>query len=159
MQQLSPFKYPMVIKQVNDLLIVSVPDLEITVVEPCTYDSLEKNKYAAFVNKITLRAMNQVIEKLRRFEKRGKLPAKPPSYIRQNLQTSDNETLSTATAAKYLQISQATLKRWELRGIIHACKSAGGHRNFRLDELNRLLKQMQNGEKLMALSPLSNPEL
>jgi DNA-binding transcriptional regulator YiaG len=145
MRSLSPLKYPMVIKQVNDLLIASVPDLEITVVEHCPYDCLAKNKYASLVNRITLRTMNQVIEKLRRFEKQGKLPARSPSYIRQNLQTSDNETLSTAIAANYLQISQATLKRWELRGIIHACKSVGGHRSFRLDELNRLLNQMQNG--------------
>ncbi len=137
----SPFQYPMVIKQVNDLLTVSVPDLEITVTEAI------KDDHISLANRLTSIAARRVIEKLRQMELIGKQPIRRPSFIRDNLQTENNESLSTADAAAFLSISQATLKRWESRGIIHASKSAGGHRAFDFSELQRVLAHMKSGQR------------
>ena len=51
---------------------------------------------------------------------------------------STRNTLSTSEAARFLQVSPTTLKRWATAGIIRSERTSGGHRRFQRSELDQL---------------------
>jgi DNA-binding transcriptional regulator YiaG len=147
MNPLHIFKYPFVVKQVSEFLMVSVPDFEINVSEVVTPEEVLNKDYVAKINKLFGRAIKLLVEKQSRLQTSGKTHYRPPSFIRQSLQIKNNESITTKVAAQYLGISEASLKRWELAGAIKATKTRGGHRSFNLGELDRVKGEMQKGLK------------
>ncbi|MGZ3774557.1 MAG: hypothetical protein ACXVCY_12255 [Pseudobdellovibrionaceae bacterium] len=142
---INPFEYPFVIKQVNEWLTVSVPDLEITVAEQVPRETKINKDYVTAINTLMMKAAKKVLERMMRFEEAGKKAPKGPSFIRQTIQISHKEAVPTSVAAKYLGISEASLKRWELSGVISATKTRGGHRKFNLGELERVKEYITKG--------------
>lgn len=151
---LNPFAYPFVVKQVNEWLTVSVPDLEITVAEQLPRDQKINKDYVTHINTLMLKAAKKVLERMTRLEEAGKNPTRPPSYIRQTVQITNKEAITTAMAAKYLGISEASLKRWEAQGVIQATKTRGGHRKFNLGELERVKEYITKGVRPPTLEEL-----
>lgn len=49
--------------------------------------------------------------------------------------------VTIADAAKFLGVSQDTLRRWEKKGTLIARRTAGGHRRYSRKQLERSLKQ------------------
>ena len=45
--------------------------------------------------------------------------------------------LTVGEAARYLGVSEPTLRKWTDRGDVTAFRTPGGHRRFRLDALER----------------------
>ena len=150
----NPFEYPFVIKQVNEWLTVSVPDLEITVADQVPRDAKINKDYVTTINTLMLKAAKKVLERMTRLEEIGKQSSKPPSFIRQTLQITNKEQISTKVAAKYLGISEASLKRWEDQGVIQATKTRGGHRKFNLGELERVKEYITMGVRPPTLEEL-----
>lgn len=150
----NPFEYPFVIKQVNEWISVSVPDLEITVADQVPRDAKINKDYVTTINTLMLKAAKKVLERMTRLEEVGKQPSRPPSFIRQTLQITNKEQISTKLAAKYLGISEASLKRWEAQGVIRATKSRGGHRKFNLGELERVKEYIAKGVRPPTLDEL-----
>lgn len=141
----NPFEYPFVIKQVNEWITVSIPDLEITVAEQIPRETKINKDYVTIINALMMKAAKKVLERMSRLEKAGKKVSKGPSFIRQTIQFTDKESISTKVAAKYLGISEASLKRWETERVIRATKSRGGHRKFNLGELARVKEYIIKG--------------
>ena len=81
------------------------------------------------------------------FNEINKKPTRPPSYIRQTIAIENKERIPTRLAAKYLGISEASLKRWEAQGVVRATKTRGGHRSFNLGELDRVKEAASRGTK------------
>ena len=46
-------------------------------------------------------------------------------------------TISSKTAAEFLNVNESTVKRWADSGIIKCYRTAGGHRKFRLEDLQK----------------------
>lgn len=141
----NPFEYPFVIKQVNEWITVSVPDLEITVADQVPRETKINKDYVTVINTLMMKAAKKVLGRMTRLEEVGKKAPKGPSFIRQTIQISNKEAVPTPLAAKYLGISEASLKRWERDGVIRATKSRGGHRKFNLGELERVKEYILKG--------------
>lgn len=154
----NPFAYPFVIKQVQEFITVSVPDLEITVAETAPSGCLPGSAgYVTVLNALILKAARKVLERTRLIEelpKNAPRPARAPSLIRNSITTTKEtkEELSTKEAAAFLGVSQASLKRWESRGLVAASKTAGGHRKFNLGILNEAKASMKVGFRLQSPS-------
>lgn len=159
MNPLAIFQYPFVIKQVNEFLLVTVPDFEVHVSDIIPANESLNKDYVTRVNKLLIRAAKLVIEKQRQLEEVGKKHYHPPSYINQTIQIKNKESISAKTAAKYLGISERTLRRWELDGVIRSTKTRGGHRSFNLAELDRVKAQMQSSERPMTANEESLEQL
>jgi excisionase family DNA binding protein len=54
----------------------------------------------------------------------------------------EEERLTIGEAAKYLQVSVDTLRRWDASGKLSASRSAGGHRYYLLSDLKRFLAEL-----------------
>ena len=142
-----PLEYPFVIKQVAEWITVSVPDLEITVADQVPRGGALNKDYVTVLNSLILKAARKVMEKMQRLDEINKKPTRPPSYIRQSIAIENKEKIPTRLAAKYLGISEATLKRWEAQGVVRATKTRGGHRSFNLGELDRVKEAASRGTK------------
>ncbi len=142
-----PFHFPLVIKQIGEFLTVSVPDFEIMVSETTSHNPRIDKDYVTLINRLTLKAAKKVLEKMSQLDASGKNHYRPASLVRQTIQIKNKEQISTKTAAKYLGVSEASLKRWELAGVIQSQKSRGGHRRFVLGELDRVKDQMAKGQR------------
>ncbi len=57
------------------------------------------------------------------------------------------ETLSTLKAARLLGVGPSTVKRWADEGLIPCVRTAGGHRRFHRDEIERFLAERQGVEE------------
>ncbi len=146
-----PLEYPFVIKQVSEWITVSVPDLEITVADTVPRGGVLNKDYVTILNALILKAARKVMEKMQRLEEVNKKPSRPPSYIRQTIAIENKEKIPTRLAAKYLGISQATLKRWEAQGVVRATKTRGGHRSFNLGELERVKEAVARGSRPLTI--------
>jgi excisionase family DNA binding protein len=51
------------------------------------------------------------------------------------------ETVSTAKAAQLLEVGPSTVKRWADDGLLPCVRTAGGHRRFRRDAIERFLAE------------------
>ena len=49
----------------------------------------------------------------------------------------NNKQLTINEAAKYLNVSKITLQRWDKNGKLPAIKTAGGHRRYKLSDLEK----------------------
>jgi excisionase family DNA binding protein len=63
-----------------------------------------------------------------------------------------SEFCSTAQAAAIVGVSHRTIQLWVESGILHAWKTAGGHRRITLESVNKLV-----GQRHQALSPPTLP--
>ncbi len=154
-----PFHYPFVIKQVGEFITVSVPDMEITVSDTVSHNPKINKDYVTIINALMMKAARKVLEKMARLEDVGKKHYRPASFIRQSIQIQNKDQIPTRLAAKYLGISPATLRRWELAGVISASKTRGGYRKFVLAELDRVKEQMSRGKKPKTSAEQSREEL
>jgi excisionase family DNA binding protein len=57
------------------------------------------------------------------------------------------ETVSTAKAAQLLEVGPSTVKRWADDGLLSCIRTAGGHRRFRRDTIERFLAERQGVEE------------
>ena len=57
------------------------------------------------------------------------------------------ETVSTAKAAQLLEVGSSTVKRWADDGLLPCIRTAGGHRRFRRDAIERFLAEQQGVEE------------
>lgn len=55
------------------------------------------------------------------------------------MRSESEETLSTASAARLLEVGVSTVKRWADEGVLPCIRTAGGHRRFRRVAIDRLL--------------------
>ena len=51
------------------------------------------------------------------------------------------EWISTKEAMQRLGVGATTIKRWADQGTLPSRRTVGGHRRFRCDEVDRLLRQ------------------
>lgn len=56
----------------------------------------------------------------------------------------ENNYLGISQAAKYLQVSQSTLRRWEKNGRLHPLRTAGGTRRYTRKQLDEALGKKQD---------------
>lgn len=54
----------------------------------------------------------------------------------------EKSRLAIGKAAKYLEVSVDTLRRWDASGKFRAQRSAGGHRYYRMEDLKRFLRDL-----------------
>ena len=59
----------------------------------------------------------------------------------------DSHSFTTAEVAKLCRVSDATVKRWELAGLIKSERTNGGHRRFRAEEVARFQNEKNIGQK------------
>lgn len=126
-KSLSPFDYPIVIRQNLGFITISVPDLNIIMTEeiPVT-KKLEKNfliKIAKTIGLTWVKVSHQI--------HREQTKRRPPSKTREILSPRfKNKPLKIAAAAKIIGVSENTLRRMVKRGQIECIKTARGHRRF-----------------------------
>ncbi len=65
----------------------------------------------------------------------------------------DNTFLTITQAASLLEVSQKTLKKWEILGIVTSQKDEKGTRYYDPEDIKRLLKTLSGSQSLE--SPLS----
>ncbi len=68
----------------------------------------------------------------------------------------DDALLPAGRVAQRLGISTQTLRRWCAAGLIKCHFTAGGHRRYRLSDVEALLCSLENRHGFHA--PLKNPE-
>ncbi len=59
----------------------------------------------------------------------------------------DSTSLTTKEVARLCRVSDATVKRWEIAGLINSERTNGGHRRFRADEIARFQQEQNLGVK------------
>jgi MerR family transcriptional regulator, light-induced transcriptional regulator len=57
----------------------------------------------------------------------------------------DSKSLTTKEVARLCRVSDATVKRWEIDGLIRSERTKGGHRRFRAEEIARFQQQSSLG--------------
>jgi excisionase family DNA binding protein len=57
------------------------------------------------------------------------------------------QTLSTARAARLLEVGPSTVKRWADEGLLPCIRTAGGHRRFRREAVERFLAEREGVEE------------
>ncbi len=62
-------------------------------------------------------------------------------------QDMDSKSLTTKEVARLCRVSDATVKRWEIDGLIKSERTNGGHRRFRAEEVARFQQEQHLGEK------------
>lgn len=57
-----------------------------------------------------------------------------------------DKLLSISEAKKYLNVSRATIDRWQKKGLVHPVKTPGGHRRFRESDLRAVIGLEEVGD-------------
>lgn len=125
---ITPFDYPIVIRQQLGMITVSVPDLNIVLAENLslggTIDRGLLMKVAKSVGKAWLKANDEINKK-----DINKIPK--PSQTKEILSPKHKtKPLTASEAAKVLGVSVNTLRRMSDRGEIKTDYTAKGHRRF-----------------------------
>ncbi len=137
-KHISPFDYPIVIRQNMGFITISVPDLNIIMAEeiPVT-KKLEKNFLMKIAKTVGL-AWVKVSHQIHRKQARRRLPSKTKAILSPRY---SNKPLKIAAAALVLGVSENTLRRMVARKQISCVKTAKGHRRFTESSLNKWLVQ------------------
>jgi excisionase family DNA binding protein len=138
---INPFDYPVVIKQVNEYITVSVPDLDIVVAEGLPGGFTLNRAYVASINQLVLSAAAKAAKRLETLGEAKVSIKKAPSKIKQTITINEDEWLTTNQVAKEFGVTPRTIRRWESSGKIKAKKSMGGHRKFLYLEIKELLQK------------------
>lgn len=125
---ITPFDYPIVIRQQLGMITVSVPDLNIVIAEDLSVGGrVDKGflmKVAKSLGKIWIKAHEEILKK-----DVSKLPT--PSTTKEIFSPKYKSKPYTASeAAKILGVSVNTLRRMADRGEIKTDYTACGHRRF-----------------------------
>lgn len=70
----------------------------------------------------------------------------------------DKNLLTISQAAKFLEVSIDTLRRWDLKGKLKAIRSSGGHRYYAKDQLESFVSDLRAIARVWAESQIA-PEL
>ena len=137
---LSPFDYPIVIRQNLGFITISVPDLNIIMTEeiPVT-KKLEKNFLIKIAKTVGL-AWVKVSHQIHRKQTTKHLPSKTKDILSPRFK---GKPLKIAQASKILGVSENTLRRLVKRGEISCVKTPRGHRRFTETTLNKWLVSQQ----------------
>lgn len=127
-KSITPFDYPIVIRQQLGMITVSVPDLNIVLAEDLSVGGrLDKGfltKLAKSVGRAWLKANEEILKK-----DENKIPT--PSTTKEIFSAKYKSKPYTASeAAKFLGVSVNTLRRMSDRGEIKTGYTAKGHRRF-----------------------------
>ncbi len=135
---LSPFDYPIVIRQNLGFITISVPDLNIIMTEeiPVT-KKLEKNFLIKIAKTVGL-AWVKVSHQIHRKQTRQRLPSKTKAILSPLFK---NKPLKIAEAAAVIGVSENTLRRMVKRKQIGCVKTGRGHRRFTEVNLKKWLEK------------------
>src|SRR3990167_8437825 len=64
-----------------------------------------------------------------------------------------NEEVSIQEAAEILKVSTKTLRRWEEQGLLIPTRTLGGHRRYKLFDLNQFEKPVRKFAVTQSISP------
>lgn len=125
---ITPFDYPIVIRQQLGMITVSVPDLNIVLAEDLSIGGkIDKGllmKVAKSIGKVWIKAHEEILKK-----DENKIPT--PSTTKEIFSAKYKSKPYTASeAAKILGVSVNTLRRMSDRGEIKTGYTAKGHRRF-----------------------------
>lgn len=67
-------------------------------------------------------------------------------------QASDEKLFAIGEAARYLNVSIDTIRRWDSKGILHAVRSEGNLRRFSKAELDRCKAEQQKEDNMLTVS-------
>lgn len=71
-----------------------------------------------------------------------------------------NNLLSIRKAAEYLDVTEDCLRKWDKDGKLKPLKTAGGHRRYRKEDLDKFVGiNEENVSNSVDLSSISNDEL
>lgn len=73
-------------------------------------------------------------------------PAIDRFYRQCGMSGDDSELLTTSKVAKLLSVSQSTVERWIVLDRLKAIKLPSGHYRIRRSEVNRILRDQDDGE-------------
>lgn len=59
----------------------------------------------------------------------------------------DSKSLTTTEVGRLCRVSDATVKRWEIAGLIKSERTRGGHRRFRAEEVARFRNEQELGKQ------------
>lgn len=125
----APFEYPVVIKQTLDFIVVSVPDLGITMTEELPpAGRINKDyvtKIATTLAKTWIRVNKLMIDR-----SIANIELNSPSKIRQTLGVKTDKEISAPRVAKILGVHPDTVRRMADRGELPCFYTPGGHRRF-----------------------------
>ena len=132
-------EYPVIIKQHLDFVVLSVPDLGITVVENLPPKNKLTPQYITQIATSLAKVWLKAQKKLSQHQSSQIPPPKPSQKI--TSQNKGSQKLMTSTeAAKILGISRMSIHRLVKSGTIKCIETKGGHRRF--SELH--LKEYEN---------------
>lgn len=141
----SEFNYPIVLKYIHGFLTISVPDLGIDAKLPMPYDFHQTQKLAQ--NKdVIWQLLCQVVEESKNHlaQKKWKPDA---SQIKTQLVSPEKDYSLPEFCrelAKYITISENTLRREISKGKIICYTTDGGHRRIPASEVQRYIKNSKN---------------
>jgi len=134
-----PLTYPIVIKQVLDSLVISCPDLDITL-SVSIPEKLDKD----FVYNVGRRIVDlwaRTEEKLSNFDS-AKMKPPTPSSIKGSVTLPRDHELTLPEAARQIGVSENTLRRMIKRGSIKSRFTDGGHRRISENEIREYLENL-----------------
>lgn len=144
-KRLAPLEYPVVIKQHLDFVVLSVPDLGITVVENTPRDGKLTPKYILKIATALAKVWLKTQTSLTHHRSAGKTPPKA-SKQKMAVDGKFNQSMTSSEIAKRLGVTRMTVHRLAKSGILKSTQTKGGHRRFSELDLkeyeNRLLKTL-----------------
>lgn len=82
----------------------------------------------------------------------------PAAALTTRMKSSGTQYLSTANAAQFLGVGPTSVKRWADLGLLKCVRTAGNHRRFLREEVERFARAVQTGQvALDATQPRQEP--
>ena len=136
-------EYPLVIKQVDEFLVFSVPDLGFTFTENLPSGGRLNKDY---VTKIALKLAETWIKVQSHLKNRAlsRIETKDPSKLRGSISLGDKELLSAPDFANEVGVHPNTIRRMADRGQIKFKKTPGGHRKFLRAHVEEIKRTLEN---------------
>ena len=139
----SALKYPLIIKQHLDFVVLSVPDLGITVVENLPPDHKLTPKYLNQLALSLAKTWLKAQKKLLSHYSVGLNPPKPSKHSSTTKKGTERLMTSTEVAVR-LGITRMSVNRLVKRKLLQCTKTNGGHQRFtelQLKQYEKLLKK------------------
>lgn len=77
----------------------------------------------------------------------------PAAALTMRMKSSGTQYLSTANAAQYLGVGPTSVKRWADLGLLKCVRTAGNHRRFLREEVERFARAVQSGQVALEAAP------
>ncbi len=131
--RLSPLHYPVVIKQHLDFIVLSVPDLGISVVENAPLQGKLNPEYVLKIATALANVWLKVQKRLLEHKSAGK-SAPSPSKQKMSVDARRLQYMTASEVAKRLGVSRMTVHRLVKKGLLTCTRTRGRHSRF--SELN-----------------------